>query len=156
MQADFTGVSRTLFPIFLRSSPRGRLGQTDSFQRLSGGDCDQLVEHFFTKHLVDALAVSIHRRGDQHGIGGRMQFEVLVRMGERVMRDQRCDVGKFRGLGLQKFLASRSVEEKVTHGNRRTQGKSSFFHFENFASVNFDYGSGRFIGSLGLQAKARD
>ena len=77
-------------------------------------------------------------------------------MGKSVMSHQRCNMRKLGGLSLQKFLPRRGVEEKVPHGNGRAQRKSGFFHFEDFAAVDFDYSSARFIGSLRLQAKARD
>ncbi len=60
-----------------------------------------------SEDLVHALAVAGDRRRDQHGIGGRVQFEMLVRMRQRVVRYQRCDVREFGGFRLQKFLARR-------------------------------------------------
>ena len=99
--------------IFFRPSPRRRLRQPDSFQRLRGGDWDQLVEHFFTEHLINPLAISLDGRSNKNGVGGGMHFKVLVRMGERVMRDEAGNVKTFGRLGFEEFASRRDVEEQV-------------------------------------------
>ena len=88
-------------------APRRRLGQADALEGLQGGHGNQLVQRLFAEDLIDALAVSRHRRRDQHGVGGGVQLEMLFRMRQRVVRDQRRDVRQLGGLGLQKFLSRR-------------------------------------------------
>ena len=80
-------------------------------ERLQRRDRDQLIQRFFAEDLVDALAVSGDRRRDQHGVGRGVQLEMLLGMRQGVVRDQRRDVRKLGGLGFQKFLARRGVEE---------------------------------------------
>ena len=57
-----------------------------------GGDGEQLRERVLAEDLVDALGgAGDGRRGDE-GVRGGDEFEVLFRMGQRVVGDQRGDV----------------------------------------------------------------
>ncbi len=93
----------------------------------------------FAENLVHPLAVTRDRRRHQHGVGGRVQFEMLVGMGQRVVRDQRCDVRKLGGLGFQEFLARRDIEEEIADGNAGSGRQAGFFHLEDLAAVDFDH-----------------
>ena len=73
----------------------------------TGGDRNQLVQNFFAENLVNALAVARDRRRHQHGVGRRVQFEMLVGMGQRVVRDQRRDVRKLGRFRLSEISCAR-------------------------------------------------
>ena len=47
-----------------------------------------------SENLINTLAVIAHRRRDQHGVAGRMQFEMFAGMRQRVMRHERSDMRK--------------------------------------------------------------
>jgi hypothetical protein len=80
----------------LRSPPpRRRLRQADAFQWLHRRQRNQLVQGLAPKHLVHALAMTGHGRRHQQRIRRRVQFEMLLRMRQRVVGYQRCDVREF-------------------------------------------------------------
>ena len=118
------------------------MGQAYAREGLHGREWNQLVKGFLAKDLIDALAVSRHRRSYQHGIGGGMQFEMLFGMGQRIVRDQRCDVRELGGFGLEELLARGSIEEEVAHGDGRSFGQAGFFDAGDFAAIDLDNGSG--------------
>ena len=60
-----------------------------------GGERQQLAESFFAEDLIDALGGAGDGRCGDDGVASRDQLEVLFRMCEGVMRDQRGDVGQF-------------------------------------------------------------
>ena len=136
----FAGGGARATRTFFFAAPGRRLRQADAFERLHRGYRDQLVENFFAEDLVDALAVARNRRGDQHGVRGRVQFEMLVGMSQGVVRHQRCDVRKFGGFSLEKFLSRRDIKEEVADRDRRPGRQACFFHFEDLAAVDFDHG----------------
>ena len=148
-----TGFSRAGRPRHSSSlaAPGRRLRQADAFQRLHRGNGNQLVEDFLAENLVHALAVSRNRRRHQHGVGGGMQFEMLVGMGQRVVRHQRCDMRKLGGFRFEKFLARRNIEEEIADRDRCSGRQAGFFHFENLAAVDLDHRAGGFFGSAGFQ-----
>ena len=81
---------------------------------------------------------------------------MFLGMRQRVMRDQRGDVGKLGGLRLEKFLARGGVEEQVAHGDRRAGGQSGFFDARDFAAIDFEDRPGRLFRGAGFQTQARD
>ena len=89
MQPHLAGIfNRRLSSILLfLPSPRRRLRQPYVSQRLHGGDRNQLIKRFLAEYLIHTFAVSSHGRRDQHRIRRRMQFKMLFRMRQRVVRD---------------------------------------------------------------------
>ena len=130
-----------LFSIFASffPPPGRRLRQSHPLQRLPRSHGNQLVERFLAEYLIHALAVSRYRRRDQHGIGRRMQLEMFVGMGQRIVCDQRGNVRQLGRLRLQEFLPRRSIEEKIAHGNRRSLWQPGFFDPRNLPAVYFDH-----------------
>jgi hypothetical protein len=55
-------------------------------------------------------------------------------MGQRVMRDQRGNVGQLSGFGAQEFATGRSVEEEIGHGNGGSARQGSVFDAQNPAA----------------------
>ncbi len=123
----------------LLAAPRWGLRQADAFQRLQGGDGNQLVQNLFSENLVHALAVTRYRRRYQHGVGGGVQLEMLVGMGQGVVRDQRRDVREFGGFGLQELLPGRNIKEKIADGDAGSGGQAGFFYCEYLAAVDFNH-----------------
>src|SRR5204863_5749164 len=74
--------------------PRWRLGKSRSLQWLKHRQRKQLIKNFLPENLINACAVIGYWRRNQHSIGGRMQFEMLVRMCQRIVRHQRGDMRK--------------------------------------------------------------
>ncbi len=72
--------------------PRGRCGQADALEIDFGSDGEQVVEGFLAEDLEDAVRGLGDRRRLQERVGGGVQLEVLVGMGERVMSHQSCYV----------------------------------------------------------------
>ena len=138
------------------AAPGRRLRQADALQGLQGGNRNQLVEHFFSKHLIYPLAVTRHRRRHQHGVSGRMQLEVLVGMGQRVVGYQGRDMGQLRRFSLQEFFPRGDIKEKIAHRDAGAFRQSGFFHLENLAAVDFDHRSRGFVGRPGLQTQPRN
>src|SRR5579863_464971 len=89
-----------IFFLWLLPPPWWGLREAYALEFLHGGDGDQLVESFFAEDLIDAFAVSRDRRGDQHGAGGRVQFEMFFGMSESVVGDERSDVGELSRLSF--------------------------------------------------------
>jgi len=103
-------------------------------------DRNQLVENFSAEDLVHALAVSRYRRGHQHGVGGRVQLEVLIRMGQSVVGHERCDMRELGGFRLEKFFARRNIKEEIADLDGRPHRQARLFHFENLSAVDFNHG----------------
>ena len=85
-----------------------------------------------------------------------MQLEVLVGMGQSIMRDQRSDVRKFGGFGAQELLAGGCIEEKITNRDRGASGKAGLFDAKHLSAIDFDDGSGRVFGRTGFEVQAGD
>ena len=73
---------------------------------------------------------------------GGEQLEVLFRVGQGVVGDQRRHVGQLGGFGAEKFAAGRSVEEEIGDGERGAAGQGRVVHVEDLAAGNLDAGSG--------------
>ena len=67
-------------------------------------------------------AVRLTGGAETQRVGRGDQFEVLFRMHERVMGDQRGDVGQLGGFGAEKFAARRGVEEEIGDGDAWFRG----------------------------------
>ena len=76
--------------VILIAAPGRRLGQPGAVEAALGGQRQKLIEGVVAEDLKDALGGLAHRGRDQQRVRGRVQLEMLVRMGERVMRNQRC------------------------------------------------------------------
>ena len=129
------GIARRLVRILL---PRRRLGQTGALQRRFGGHGKQLGQRLFAKDLVDALGGARYGRRGDDGVRGREQLEVLLRMGQRVVRDQRRHVGQLSGFGAEEFAPRRSVEEEIGDGDRGSARQGGIVDVQNFAAGDLD------------------
>ncbi len=78
--------------IILRATPWRRLGNSNALQICFGSDTNQLIQHFTSEHLVQAVGVAGDRHSRKQVVRRGMQFEVFVRMRECVVRYQRSDV----------------------------------------------------------------
>ena len=145
------------FAVFIGfpAPPRRRLRQSHALQRLPRRHGNQLIQRFFAEDLIHALAVSRHRRRHQHGIRRRVQLKMLLRMRQRILRDQRRDVRQLGRLRLQKFLARRSIKKKIAHRNRSSQRQPRFFHARNLPAVDLDDRARRFFFRPSLQPQPR-
>src|SRR4029077_15908898 len=90
-QTSWFGGSSVFFSLSF-TQPGWRLRKPDMRQRQFRRDRNQLVEHILSEDLVNPFAVTRNRWRHQHCVGGRMQFEVFVRMRQRMMRDQGSDM----------------------------------------------------------------
>ncbi len=81
--------SRLRLLVVGRPSPRRRFGQPGVRQLDFGRQGQQLIQCVLAEDLEDALRRLAHRRRHQQRMRGGVQLEVLVRVGERVMRNQR-------------------------------------------------------------------
>src|SRR5271166_3831958 len=84
-----------------------------------------------------------------------MQFEMLVRMRQRVMRDQRSDMRKLGRLRPQKLLARGRIKEKVANRNRSSQRQPRFFHANELAAVDLEERSRRLFFGPCFQVQSR-
>jgi hypothetical protein len=103
--------------LFFGATPGWRLWKPDVFERLKGGNGEQLVEHILAEDLIHALAVTGDGWRDQHRVRGGVEFEVFARVRQGIVRDQRSNVGELGGLRLQEFLASGGIEKKIANGD---------------------------------------
>src|SRR6266496_1479314 len=104
--------------IFLFAPPGRRLRKPHMRQRQLGSDRNKLVQYILSENLIHALAASRDRRRYQDGVSRGMEFEMPVRMRQRIMRDQGCDMGELRRFGFQELLACWGIEEKIANSNR--------------------------------------
>ena len=75
------------------TSPRWRLRQTDTLQRLHCRERNQLIKGLASKYLVHALAMAGYGRRHQQRIRRRVQLEMLFRMRQRIVGYERRDMG---------------------------------------------------------------
>ena len=130
----------------LRSTPpRRRLRQADTLQWLQRRQRDQLVEDLASENLVHALAMTGHGRRHQQGIGRRVQLEMHLRMRQRIVGYERCDVRQFGRFRSQKLLARWRIEEEIANRDRSSKRQARFFDADYFAAVDFEDGAGRFL-----------
>ena len=85
---------------------------------------------------------------------GREQLEVLFRVGQGVVGDQRRHVGQFGRFGAEKFAAGGSVEEEIGDGERGAARQSGVVHVEDLAAGNFDARSGALLAGGRFQRDA--
>ena len=121
-----------------------------------GGHGQQLRQRVFAEDLVDALGGAADRRRGDEGVGGGEQLEVLLRMGQRIVRDQRGHVGQFGGFGAEKFAPGRGVEEEIGDGDRGSARQGGVFHVVDFAAGNFEVRAGSVFAGGGFERDARD
>ncbi len=76
--------------------PRRGFRKTGARQLDFGRQRQQLVQGVLAEDLKDALRRLAYRGRDQESVGGRVQLEMLVRMGQRVMGNQGGYVSQFR------------------------------------------------------------
>ena len=86
----------------------------------------------------------------------RGEHELLARIGERVVRDQRGDVAELGGFGLQKFAARGNAVEKIGDADRRACGKACGLYADEFAAGEFDAGAFGFFGVARFEQQPRD
>jgi hypothetical protein len=103
-----------------------------------GGHGKKLVEGIAAEDLVNALGGLTDRWRYEQGVGSRVELEVHFRMGECVMRNERCYMRELSGFGAEKFAAGRGVEEEVADGDGGAGRAAGVFDGEDFAAGNFE------------------
>src|SRR6266700_3289003 len=151
-----TGVAPVFRIVFFYTSPRRRLWKADARERQFRSYGNELIENILSKHLINAFAVASHGWCNQHSVGRRMQFKMLVGMRQRIMRDQRSNVRKLGGLCLQKLFARRNIKEEIADGDGRSGGKAGLFDAKNLSACNFDHRTRVLVRGAGLQSQAAD
>src|SRR5262252_837284 len=116
----------------------GRLGNCRAKGRRENGNFNEFIERLSAEKLIDAIGEFFRGRAVNDGLRGRSEDELLVRIGQRVVCNQRSDVAEFGCVGLQKLAASRNGEKQIGHTNGRTCGKTSWFDADEFAVGEFD------------------
>src|ERR1022692_4280839 len=81
---------------------------------------------------------------------------MLLRMRQRVVSDERRDMGEFGRLRPQKFLARGSMEEEVANGDGSPQRQPSLFHADDLATVDFEDRPRRLFFRARFQMQPRD
>ena len=92
-----------------------------------------------------------HWRRHQQGIRRRVQFEMLLRMRQRIVGYQRSDVGQLSRLRSQKLLARRRIKEEIANRDRSSERQPRLFHADDLAAVNFEDRPGRFFFRASFQ-----
>ncbi len=67
-----------------------------------------------------------------------VEFEVFGGVDQRVVRDERGDVGELGLLGLEKFAAGGGVEEEIAEGDGGADGEAGVFDAEDVAAGDLD------------------
>ena len=116
MDAHLTWLRRRL--VFFVTTPGRGLRESNAFEGQQGRDGKKLLKNIFSKNLVETLAMSSDRSGDEQSIGRGVQLKMLIGMSQGVMCHQRCDMREFRRFCLEKFLSRRRIEEKIAHSDR--------------------------------------
>ena len=97
--------------------------------------------------MINAIGEPIGRRAIDDGLRRGGQDELLARIRERVVGDQRGDVAELGGVRLQEFAARRNGIEKVGDADRRTCGQARWFYPDEFAARELD---ARAFGVVGV------
>ena len=126
-----------------------------------GGDGEQLAERLLAEDLEDAFGGAGDGRRGEDGMAGGEKIELLLRMGQRVVRDQRGDVGQLSGFGAQKFAPRRRVEEEIGDGDGGAARQSCIFNAMDFAAGDLEMRSNTcsracFIASSRFKRDARN
>ena len=74
---------------------------------------NQLFHRLVAKELVNAVGEFIGGRRVDDFLRWRGQHELLIRVGQRVVRDERSDVAEFSRVRLEKFLARGNAVKKI-------------------------------------------
>src|SRR5690348_1807588 len=93
------------------------------------------------------------RRNLQQRMAGRVQLKVLVRMRERVVRDQRRNVAELRTFRAKKFPARRHIEEEVAYRDRGSLRQARFFYAQDLASGDLDYAASGIWAAIRLRRR---
>ena len=117
--------------------PRRRFRKTGARQLDFGRQRQQLVQSVLAENLKNALRRLLDRGRDQQGMGGRVQLEVLVRVGQRVMSNQGGYVSQLRVFRLEEFSPRRGIKEQVAHRERGARGRARLFAQQQLAPGNF-------------------
>src|ERR1035441_454144 len=93
---------------------------------------------------------------DQQSVRRGMQFKMFVRMGQGVVGYEGRDVRKFRRLGAQKFFARGSIKKEIANRDRGAERQARLFYANDLAAVDFEDGSGWFVGSPRFKVQTRN
>src|SRR6266446_712581 len=75
VHAQAARISGSIAILVFLAPPRRRLWKTDARQGQLRSYGNELIENILSKDLINALAVTRHRRRNQHRVGCRMQLE---------------------------------------------------------------------------------
>src|SRR5215469_15033505 len=116
---------------------------------------NHLIQSFTPKYLIKPLRMRCNRCDDEYRVGGGMQFEVLIRMSERIMGYERRDVRELSRFRAQEFPARRRIEKKVPNRYRRAGRKPRLGNVYDTAACDIDYGSAGLFRRVAFQMEAR-
>ncbi len=89
------------------------------------------------KELVNAVGEFIGGRRVDDFLRWRGQHELLIRVGQRVVRDEGSDVAEFRRVRLEKFLARGNAVKEIGDADRRSRGQARRLHVYEFSAGKF-------------------
>ena len=151
-----TGASPVLRIVFFFASPWRRLWKANVSERQFRSDGNELLQNILAEDLINALTAAGDWRRDQYGVRRRVQFKMLIRMRQCIVRDQRRNMRKLGGLRLQKLFARRNIKEEIADGNGSPRGKAGLFHAKNLASGNFDQRARLLVRGAGFETQSAD
>src|SRR6202044_4260917 len=101
-------------------------------------DFRELFESLAPENLVDAVCEPLDGRAIENVLRGSFQYEVNFGMREGVVRDERSDVSKLGGFGLQEFAASRHSIKNIGDRYGCSGGRASRLHANEFSTGKLD------------------
>ena len=142
--------------VVLRPPPRRWFRQPGAGQLDFGCQREKLIQRVLAEDLKNTLCRALDRGRHQQGVGGRVQLKMLVRMSQRVMRNQRGYMSQLGIFRLEEFSPRRGIEKQVTHGERGSHRRPGVLANEQLAAGNFDARSGAFLRRPGQQLHPGD
>ena len=115
-----------------------------------------MAQRLLAEDLVDALGGARNRRRRDDGVRRRDKLKVLLRMGQRVMRDQRGNMRQFGRFGAQKFAPRRSVEEQIGDGDRCSARQGRVFDAQNFSAGDLNARARGLCAGRGVEGDSCD
>ena len=121
--------------------PGRRLGEAGAGEVELGGGGEHELRGVFAEDLEEPVGGVGYGGRDEQCLRGGVEFEVSGGVGQRVVRDQRGDVGELGLFGLEEFAAGGGVEEEIADGDGGAGGEAGVFDAEDVAAGDFDEGA---------------
>ncbi len=115
------------------------------------GNFHQFIERLAAEKLIDAVGKFIGGRAIDDGLRRSGENELFVRIGQRVMGDQRSDVAKFGGVRFQEFAPRGNGVKKIRDAERGARGQPGGLHIDELAVGEFDARAFGFSGVARFQ-----